>query len=719
MKKYLAIGILMIFVFSTVTVSSTVVETNIDMVTNSQNEPEHDYHDAFITFMMEGLKDHIQYDENGIIRNTYMVTMRDGIKLATDVYLPIGLNEPHGSIFLRTPYNKDDLYELGVGIALLGWPIIIQDIRGMHASEGVYEGYRKCQVDGPDSLAWIASRDFSNGKVSTVGPSALGITQFFTAGANPPELACQGVMVATPDLYKHAAYQGGEFRKSLVEKWLDGVDATYLLPEIFANENSSSESWINVTLEDNWEDVNVPAIHMGGWYDIFNQGTIDGYLGYQNLAGPGAKGKSKLVMGPWWHEGYIEYEQGELTYPENCMQVVELLQMYLDMVNRYTMDENNGFEDRPNVWYYVMGDVDVIDAPGNEWRYADDWPLPANHESWYFHENGVLSKANPSNYDSLTYTYDPINPVPTIGGQNLEIPGGAYDQTSIENRDDVLVYTSDILTEPYEATGPIKANLFVSSDCPDTDFTVKLSDVYPDGRSMIITDGILRMRNRNGDDHWEFMEPGEIYEVEVDLWSTSYIWNAGHKIRVAVSSSNYPRFLANPNTEDSIHNNDTYNIAQNTLHIDSQHPSCIILPEIQQPTPSNPPSKPNKPSGIKWILKDTLYKYSSSANDPENDDIYILFDWDDGKSSGWLGPYKSGEKVDAYHKWAEKGTYEIRVKAKDITGAQSEWSEPLVVTLPRNQNVDKELLLKFLQNRPILKILQDFLIKNNYVYKVN
>ncbi|MCK4365409.1 MAG: CocE/NonD family hydrolase [Thermoplasmatales archaeon] len=717
MKKYLSIGILLMFVVSTVSVSSTVTKTNIDMVTNSQNEPEHDYHDAFITFMMEGLKDYIQYDEDGFIRTTHMVSMRDGIKLATDVYLPIAQNNPHGSIFLRTPYNKDDLYELGVGIALLGWPVIIQDIRGMHASEGVYEGYRKCQVDGPDSLAWIALRDWSNGKVSTVGPSALGITQYFTAGANPPELACQGVMVATPDLHKHAVYQGGEFRKSLVEKWLDGVNAEYLLEEIFENENSSGDTWINVTLEDNWEDVNVPAIHMGGWYDIFLQGTIDGYLGYQKLGGPGAKGKSKLIMGPWWHEGYIEYEQGELTYPENSMQVVELVQMYLDMTNKYTMNENNGFEARPTVWYYLMGDVDVIDAPGNEWRYADDWPIPADYESWYFHENGVLSKTNPSDYDSLTYTYDPINPVPTIGGQNLEIPGGPYDQTSIEGRSDVLIFTSEVLSEPYEATGPIKARLFVSSDCPDTDFTVKLTDVYPDGKSMIITDGILRMRNRNGVDHWEFMESGEIYEVEVDLWSTSYIWNTGHKIRVAVSSSNYPRFLANPNTKDSINNNDTYNIAQNTLYIDDEYQSCIILPEIDQGSSSNPPKKPSKPSGLKQIKVDTLHKYSSSTTDPDNNQIYILFDWGDEKSSGWLGPYDSGKKVSAYHKWTQPGIYQIRAKAKDITGAQSEWSEPFIVTLPRNRNLDNELILKFLEKHPFLDLILNFFIKNNYIYK--
>jgi hypothetical protein len=231
-----------------------------------------------------------------------------------------------------------------------------------------------------------------------------------------------------------------------------------------------------------------------------------------------------------------------------------------------------------------MGDVDDTNAPGNKWRSANDWPLYHNDANWYLRENGVLSTTYPLNYESLNYAYNPNDPVPTVGGQNLNIPPGPYDQTSIENRDDVLVFTSDILSEPYEATGPIKASLYVSSDCPDTDFTVKLTDVYPDGRSMLITDGILRMRNRNGSDHWEFMEPGEIYKVEVDLWSTSYIWNIGHKIRVAISSSNYPRFLNNPNTDDPVAKNTTYNIAQNTIYLDSDHPSCIILPQIDQQT---------------------------------------------------------------------------------------------------------------------------------------
>jgi len=219
---------------------------------------------------------------------------------------------------------------------------------------------------------------------------------------------------------------------------------------------------------------------------------------------------------------------------------------------------------------------------GNEWRHADDWPIPSTGLACYFHENGGLDTSPPENYESLTFTYDPIDPVPTLGGQNLNIARGPYDQRPIENRGDVLLFTSDMLTEPIEATGPIKARLYVSSDCPDTDFTIKLSDVYPDGRSMLITDGILRMRNRNGFDHWEFMESGEIYGIDIDLWSTSYIWNTGHRVRVAISSSNYPRFLNNPNTADPIAENTTYKIVHNTLHLDSDHPSCLILPWVEQ-----------------------------------------------------------------------------------------------------------------------------------------
>lgn len=510
-------------------------------------------------------------------KTTIMVPMQDGVKLATDVYRPVFRSSPHGTILIRTPYNKDALALIGFLGILRGWPVVIQDTRGRSASEGIDTGFKNDSADGAETLTWITSQPWSNGKIVTYGLSALGIVQYCLAGANPPNLSCQYIQVATPNLYKHAAFQGGEFRKNLVEDWLGDQNSTYLVEEIKENENFTLGYWGNVTLDDNWEDVNVPAIHIGGWYDIFSQGTIEGYLGYQHLGGPGAIGKSKLIMGPWTHTGFFSRTQGNLTYPRNSLDRFSL-RMFRDMVRFYVQNDTDKFSDWPTVSYYVMGDVDDASAPGNEWRYAEDWPIPATPTSWYFHHNGVLTTETPGDSEPFTYTYDPTHPVPTVGGKNLYSPAGPYDQRPVENRSDVLVFTSDVLQTPVEATGPVKAHLFVSSDCPDTDFTVKLTDVYPDGRSMFITDGILRMRNRNSQDHWEFIEPGTIYAIDVDLWSTSYLWNTGHRVRVEVSSSNYPRFLNNPNTADGIGKNTSYTIAQNTIYVDATHPSCLILP---------------------------------------------------------------------------------------------------------------------------------------------
>ncbi|KYK21556.1 hypothetical protein AYK21_04615 [Thermoplasmatales archaeon SG8-52-2] len=512
-------------------------------------------------------------------KSTVMIPMRDGIKLATDVYLPSKNPEPHGSILIRTPYNKNFLVLIGNNFANSGWPTIIQDMRGRFASEGVDEVFRTDNTDGPDTSAWIANQSWSNGKVATYGASASGNCQYYMASANPPDLACQFIQVATPNLYKHAIYQGGQFRYNMIYKWLKNQGSLHVLPELYENENYTLEVWTNVSLEDDWQDINVPAVHMGGWYDCFCQGIVDGFMGYQYDGGPGAQGKSKLIMGPWTHGGPGRQQQGELIYPKNSVNNFSSA-LFWEMVNEYTMDIPGSYDEWPAVYYYVMGAVNETGAPGNVWRSAEDWPPEHTDRNWYIHEDGLLSTNYPGDYEALNYTYDPSDPVPTIGGQNLNLPAGPYNQSEVETRDDVLVFTSETLTEPYEATGQIIANLFVSSDCPDTDFTVKLTDVYPDGRSMLITDGILRMRNRNGFDHWEFIEEGEVYEVEIDMWTTSYIWNTGHKIRMSISSSNYPRFLNNPNTDDPMAQNTTYNVAENTVYLDSSHPSCIILPEI-------------------------------------------------------------------------------------------------------------------------------------------
>ncbi len=509
---------------------------------------------------------------------TTMVPMRDGTKLATDAYVTTG-QQPHGSILIRTPYGKNSLYLLGNSFVKQGWPTVVQDMRGRGASEGNDTVFRNESTDGPDTLSWVATRSFSNGKVATWGGSALGITQYLTAGANPPNLACQYIQVATPNLYQWAMYPGGEFRENLVANWLAGQGSTYILPEIYQHENSSDAFWQSLSISTHYSDVNVPAIHIGGWYDIFTQGIIDGFDGYQYHGGSGALGKSKLIIGPWTHGSMALTTQGQLTYPKNSVDNFSQT-LFWSMANEYTQGNLSGYDEYPAVTYYVMGNPTDSDGCGNFWVQADNWPPASTPSVWYFHVNHTLQET-PSQYgEPFTIMYDPKNPVPTIGGQELFGQIGPYDQRPVENRSDVILFTSPPLTHHMQTTGRVHATLYVRSDCVDTDFTVKLTDVYPDGRSMLICDGILRMRDRNGSDHWEFMNPGTIYCVDVDLMSSSYMWDAGHCIRVAVSSSNSPRFLANPNTADGIARNTTSVVADNSLFVDAAHPSRLVLPWI-------------------------------------------------------------------------------------------------------------------------------------------
>ena len=522
------------------------------------------------------------------VKDTYMVEMHDGVSLATDVYLQYAGYPSHGSVLMRTPYNKDVIslfhprWQVGQN-ADRGWPTIVQDMRGKYASGGDDHALWNARTDGADTVMWMANRSWSNGRVATIGRSALGIAQYFMAGAAPSGLSCQFALYATPDMHRDAFFQGGQFRKSLAEGWLELMESTHILPGIVRHENFSSAFWGNVSLQDRWGNVSVPAIHLGGWYDVFLQGTIDAFTGYNYRGGIGARGTSKLVIGPWAHARELQVQQGALEYPPNALDTFSL-DMFRDMIAQYTGDGPSRFDRWPTVSYYVMGDVDNASAPGNEWRCSDVWPVPSEETAFFLHENGSLLQGMPDEAGAISYRYDPADPVPTLGGQNLALvqDAGPYDQQVVERRDDVLVFTSPSLSEPLEATGRVTARLRVSSDCVDTDVTVKLTDVYPDGRSMLITDGILRMRNRNSRERWDLMQPGETYEVSVDLGSTSYIWNTGHRIRLAVSSSNYPRFLANPNTAAGVYGNTSYRVANNTIFFGPVQGSRLTLPVVEQ-----------------------------------------------------------------------------------------------------------------------------------------
>lgn len=512
----------------------------------------------------------------------HMVPMRDGVRLSTAVVLPEG-ERPWPVVFSRTPYGKSGPLGNAAQIVRRGYARVVQDTRGRFDSEGldspfINDGWGELR-DGYDTIEWIANQPWCDGNVGMTGGSALGITQYLAAGAGHPALKCCHVVVAPASLYHQAAFPGGAFSKALVEDWTRGHRFSAEGVEFMFNRPLYDDMWATVDLTARAPQVSVPMMHQGGWYDVFAQGTLDAFRALQHEGGEGARGNQILVMGPW---GHGSRPVGELEFPDNALRNPSYAMLEAWFERWFTGRPTPALEGPP-VHYYVMGACGEPDAPGNEWRRADDWPIPAEEVSLYLRADGAATfEAPQEQVGAISFRYDPANPVPTRGGCNLTIPSGPMDQRPVEDRPDVLVFTTEPLAEPLEVTGRIFAELFVSSDSPDTDFTAKLTDVYPDGRSMLLCDGILRVRNREGFDREDFMEPGEVYQARVDLWSTSIIFNRGHRIRVAISSSNAPRFDPNPNTGAPFRADDERRIATNTVHMDRERPSRIILPTPQK-----------------------------------------------------------------------------------------------------------------------------------------
>lgn len=516
---------------------------------------------------------------------TLMVEMRDKVKLATDIYLPSS-GGPFPAVLMRTPYGKAGQQALGDGLRDIGIAMVVQDTRGRFDSEGEDCVFR-CDGDGElkdgyDTVQWLATKPEFDGHLVSYGGSALGIVQYMNASATPPALDAMWVQVATPSLYDHGMFQDGVFRKELMEMWLQNQGSASFLQEI-ASHPAGDPFWAPVQTAGSFGDVQVPAVHLGGWYDIFTQGTIDAFVGYQHHGGEGAKGKQKLIIGPWTHGGMGATQQGELNYPANAAQptpkIDDLLSLWL---GHYlgVVPNQAGIDAMPAVSYYVMGDVTDPSAPGNLWRTSDDWPVPASPSRWYLYPTESLSRACPSEGDLKTgYKYDPADPSPTVGGANLNIPAGPMDQSPVEKRQDIALFSSDILSSPVEVTGRVKTHLFVSIDAPDTDLIVRLTDVYPDQRSMLVADGAVRLSARGGNGTHQPVAVGQIVEAVVDLWSTSIVFNKGHRIRISLTSSNSPRFWPNPNDGTSYGQQAQPRPVQVTVHHSAAYPSFLELPD--------------------------------------------------------------------------------------------------------------------------------------------
>lgn len=501
-----------------------------------------------------------------------MVPMPDGVELATYIYLPDYLEGPWPTILTRTPYSflnpNDPLLKDGLElITSLGYAVVIQETRGNGASKGEAKPFIADREDGLATLNWLLAQPWCDQRVFTVGASALGITEYLMAPGADPALKCQLIAIATPDVYAHAIYFGGVLRYSDVTKWTSWLGYKDMVQEVLAHRDCDS-FWEPVRVASMGADVRTAAIHIGGWSDIFLQGTIDGFLMYQNSADPWVASHQYLVIGPWSHEEIGTDKVGEFVLPP-----VAKWDMFADIISwlQWCRDGYNDIVDSwPRVRYFVMGAVGEDNAPGNEWREADDWPpFPTEEHALFLLKDHALGFIPEDSDAEVTIPFDPANPSPTVGGNNLTLAAGPMDQSKIENRPDAAVFTGDVLTKPLEVTGRIRARLFVSTDGPDADVAVRLTDVYPDGRSMLVTDGIVRLSRREGCDHSTPVLPGEIVEVSVDLWTISWVFNAGHRIRVIVTGSNYPRFELCPSITTPI---------TITVFSSPERPSAILLP---------------------------------------------------------------------------------------------------------------------------------------------
>jgi len=557
-----------------------------------------------------------------------MIPMRDGIRLEATLYTPSLGDGPWPVILERTPYQ--DSYLLNTISAslltnLYQYAIVVQHTRGRYKSEGAdsvffQDGWGRKQ-DGYDTVEWIADQSWCNGKIGMVGVSASGITGYMAAGANPPHLTCCVILVAASNIYEQALFYGGEFRYSLVENWLQQQDAENLI-DFFVEHPHYESVYDCINLSTRWDSVNVPILHIGGWHDIFLQGQTQAYTNIQKYGGPKAAGSQKLIIGPWVH--YLIFSScGDLDFPDSS---VDLISLFIYWMDRWMKNIKNGIENT-KVQYYLMGDPEQQDSPGNRWVDADTWPLEYEPIPFYLHSGGILSKDPLSEQDPPDHiTYDPDNPVPTVGGRNLFLNAGSYDQTPVESRDDVVTYTTGILTDSLTISGPVTVKLSVSSDAVDTDFTAKLCDVYPDGRSMLVADGIIKARYRNSLTEESFLVPGQVYEFTIDLWSTALAFAPGHAVRLSISSSNYERFETNPNTGDPFRQNTSTQTAHQIVYHDAEYPSALILPVLEpsagieepEPSVSGPVLSQNYPNPFNSETTFTINTHKLNISEDNN-----------------------------------------------------------------------------------------------------
>lgn len=559
-----------------------------------------------------------------VMENLVPIPMRDGVKLYADVYRPAQPGK-YPVLVSRTPYSTERYpaaYADAVFFARRGYAFVYQDVRGRHESEGKWEPFRDDIEDGYDTIEWAARQPWSNGKVGMQGGSYLGHVQWRAAMASPPHLVTIVPKVASTSLYHDWVTLNGGWRLSFNFGWgpvrqesrvmqntgphtmgggPEGISydrVLWHLPLIGMQElvgrNAQfyrdwiqhpdyDEYWKKLNAEEVFDQIGIPVFTIGGWFDIFSQGTLRGYAGMSEKGKTEtARRRSHMLIGPWGHGS--SQRTGEIDFGPHAH--VDTDAVELRWFDYWLKGIDNGLDREPPVALYVMG--------ANVWRQEKEYPLArAQSRRLYLASGG---KANSLHGDGrLTweapagdqppdrYRYDPDNPVPSLGGNNCcgtPTPAGPMDQRPIEQRRDVLVYTSDFLTAPVEVTGPVKVVLHAASDAPDTDFVAKLIDVFPDGRAINVAEGIVRARYRESLSAPKPLEAGKVYQFTIDLVGTSNMFLRGHRIRLDITSSHFPQFDRNPNTGEPFGMGAKVRVANQTVHHSRPHPSYIELPVV-------------------------------------------------------------------------------------------------------------------------------------------
>jgi putative CocE/NonD family hydrolase len=550
------------------------------------------------------------------------VPMPDGVRLSADIYLPAGDNGPTDSdgpyptILYRTPYSNqgDYLLERANFFAQNGYAVVCQDVRGRYDSQGEFRRWTSEFDDGHETLEWVGAQPWCDGNVGMDGASYLGYVQWQAAIGGSDYLKCIIPQVMGGDLHESPHYQGGAFQLALNATWsfrtdartmqeIDGYDWERLLhtlpvrdiPAAAGRNVPDFVDWVdNPEFSDFWDRrnvlhrldaVRVPALQVGGWYDLYPAATLNLFNGMRERGGSHeARANQRVVIGPWIHAASTLTHAGDVDFGTGS--VLDLPQIELAWFDRWLKGIDNGADRDAPVKIFVMG--------AGSWRDEQEWPLARTRFTpYYLHSggdansaagDGALSVSRPSDEPADDYTYDPQFPVPTRGGGNCcdphLVPWGAFDQREVEARSDVLVYSTEPLEADVEVTGPVTLKLFASTDGRDTDFTAKLVDVFSDGRAINLTDGILRGRYREGTGEEVLLTPGKTYEFTVDLWVTANVFKAGHRIRLEVSSSNFPRFDRNPNTGNRFGQDTQLRVARQTVFHDDARASHLLLPVI-------------------------------------------------------------------------------------------------------------------------------------------